>query len=141
LHAYARTRSQDAFAQLVRRYINLVYSSARRQLRDSHLSEDVTQAVFLALSKKASSIPHNVLLSSWLLTATRYIASNTRLIESRRRHHETKAAAMANTATAPDHAHWNEIESALDEAMSELPAVHRDPLVLRYFDGKTTAEI
>src|SRR2546423_7767538 len=97
LDQYARRRSDAAFAEIVRRYAGLVYSSARRQLRDPADAEDVTQAVFLALARKAGSLPATVMLPSWLLTATRHLASNANVVASRRKHHERRAAAMAVT--------------------------------------------
>jgi RNA polymerase sigma factor (sigma-70 family) len=143
LQRYVRQHSQDAFAQLVNRYLGLVYASARRQTSDAHLAEDVTQKVFLALAQKARTLTAGVILSSWLLSATRYIASNTRLVEARRRHHETKAAQMHGEVTAEESGgpEWAKISPWLDEAIGELSPVSRDALALRFFDSKSVAEV
>ena len=50
----------------------MVYSSARRQVRDSHLAEDVPQAVFMLLVRKARAIRQDVALSGWLFITTHY---------------------------------------------------------------------
>src|SRR5690242_4985609 len=72
LTQYVNGGSQDAFAELVTRYLNFVYSAALRQVRISHLAEEVAQMVFTTLARKAASLPRNVVLAGWLHRTARY---------------------------------------------------------------------
>src|SRR4051812_42005716 len=91
LARYVEHADQAAFATLARRHVGLVYSAARRRLRDANLAHDVTQVVFLVLAKKAATIRPGTVLSAWLLKATRYTASNMSKSEFRRRRREQEA--------------------------------------------------
>ncbi len=63
---YARERDEQAFAELVRRHGDWVYSAAKRQMGDGHLAEDVSQAVFLLLAQKAGKLVRSRELGGWL---------------------------------------------------------------------------
>lgn len=137
LHAWAERRDEAAFAELVRRQLGLVHASARRQVGASPLADDVAQAVFLLLARKAGSLGSGVVLSGWLFRTTRFVAARALRAEQRRSHHESLATmqpATADAALAPEH--WKEVEPHLDGAMASLSAADRDAVLLRYFEGK-----
>src|SRR4051812_10797466 len=101
LQQFLLTRSEQAFEQLVRRHIDLVYSAALRQVKDTATAEDVTQRVFTLLATKARTIRAGQALGGWLLVTTRYVAINTIRAESRRRRHEHEAAMIKRQEQPP----------------------------------------
>src|SRR5215204_6284718 len=139
-----RAAAQDAFAEIVRRHVDHVYSAALRQTgRDAHDAEEVTQRVFILLAQKAPTLIDDpgLLLGGWLFNAVRFIARDVLRKDERRARHEKKAAEMADQTrrarSEPSRdPQWKEVEADLDEAMSHLPEPTRGLLVLRFFEGK-----
>jgi len=73
LNAYAEGDEQ-AFETLVEKYFRIVYSVAARQIGDSHLAEEVTQSVFLILSRKARGFSSKTPILGWLFRTTRFVS-------------------------------------------------------------------
>ena len=134
LSLYARTSSESAFRDLVRGYIDLVYSTAYRLVNgDAQSAQDVAQTVFVALAIQARTLPENVMLGGWLHQHTRFVAGKFMRAERRRRSRERQAAEMN---AIEDHSQSNlaEIAPVLDEAIGQLDAEDRDAILLRFFE-------
>jgi RNA polymerase sigma factor (sigma-70 family) len=143
LRCYAEKREQAAFAELVRRRVNLVYSVALRQCGgDSHLAEDVTQKVFTDLARKAGALSRRAVLSGWLYRSAQFAASDIVRAERRRRARETDAQMMQATIGDSNGAiDWEKIRPVIDDAMAELPDADRDAVALRFFEERSYADI
>ena len=140
LRQYAENNSDEAFATLVTRHINLVYSVALRQVGNPHHAEEITQAVFIILAKKAASLRHDGGLPSWLFQVTRLTANNFVRSEFRRQRREQEAY-MESIFDEPGGEAWPSIAPLLDAAVASLSEKDRRAILLRFYEGRNLSEV
>lgn len=142
LRRYTHERSDAAFAELVRRHVDIVYRAAlRRTAGHTHDAADVTQQVFAALARHAAELADHPLLVAWLHTATRHAAA--KLVVSARRRHtreqiSAELAAVDHPETTPD---WPALRAVLDEAIDTLGDADRTAVILRFLEQRPYAEV
>ena len=143
LRRFVEEHHEEAFSELVRRRIDLVYAAALRQLGgDAHRAQDITQQVFIDLARKARTLTSHPSLLAWLYTSTHYAARKFVRTENRRQRREEEAHAM-NQLTGPAGAavDWEHLRRVIDGAMHELDDRDRQIVLMRFFDRQTFAAI
>ncbi len=142
LARYASHQAEDAFAEIVRRHLGLVYSAALRQVRAPQLAEEVAQSIFMKLARHAEQLAPDTILAAWLYQVTRREAIDVVRREASRQLRESHWSGTtemnAMNATADD---WTHIEPLLDEAMHALDETDRAAILLRYFDNRSLREV
>ncbi len=143
LRRYSTERSEAAFAELVRRHVDLVYSAALRLVNgDTHSAQDLTQQVFSELARQARTLARHPALVGWLYTTTRQMACRVIRTEQRRAAREQTAHTMNELlrppAAEPD---WERLGPVLDGAMHELNDADRIAVLLRFFKNKSLREV
>jgi RNA polymerase sigma factor (sigma-70 family) len=140
LARYARENSEAAFAALAERHVNLVYSVALRSTGNPHAAEEITQAVFIILARKAGQLSRHIVLSGWLYQTTRLTAANFLRTEIRRQKREQEAY-MQSTLNEPEDNVWPQIAPLLDDALARLDERDRNAVILRFLENKNLREV
>lgn len=150
LRAYVDGGSEAAFTELVGRYVGMVHASALRQTGRSDLAEDVVQAVFILLARKATTFDPQVLLGGWLFRSVRFAANDLLKAERRRQFRETVAYTMKEQADKvtelagpgkTDSDLWTQVAPEIDGCLGQLGETDRMAILLRFFEDKSFPEV
>jgi RNA polymerase sigma factor (sigma-70 family) len=142
---FAENRSETAFAELVQRHLGLVHSAALRKTGEPHLTQEITQTVFIVLARKAATLSLSTILPVWLHRTTLYVAADALKTQRRRQIREQKAFMQSQLSGPSGHdetaSAWSQLAPMLDDALGELAESDRAALVLRYFQDKPARDI
>lgn len=143
LREYSERQCPAAFAALVQRHLDLVYSAALRQVAgDAHRAEDVAQLVFCELARKARRLVGRASLAGWLYTTSRHVAARNQRAEQRRIAREHSAHSMMHDAIQDSGGGgWEELRPVLDEALGRLTESDREAVILRFLQNRSFAEV
>lgn len=140
LDRFLLEQDEGAFASLVQRHAAMVLGVARKVLHDTHDSEDVFQATFLVLAKKAGAVRRRRVLGGWLYQVAFRLALKAKDDKARRQVRERKVAEMAQAVDESNPVDFDELREGLAQELSGLPEKYRAPLVLHYLEGRTKKE-
>lgn len=142
LGLFAQAGDQAAFAELVGRHVNLVYSAAVRQVGgDDHLAQDVTQEVFRAMAVSAEKLSARDSLTGWLYSTTRNLSRMAVRTHHRWRQREKEANMIRESLPDRNVPEWSDLGPVLDDAMHELSESDREAILLRYFENRSFSEV
>ncbi len=138
LQTYAREHSQQAFAALGAKYAGMVFNTALRRTGNRDLAEDVTQAVFIVLARRAGHLRPSGSLGAWLHKTTLNASANALRSESRRRKHE-RVGARPEAVTDPTAG--TDLAGEIDQALQRIGRSDREILCRHYLEERPIAEI
>ncbi len=136
LQRFVTRREEAAFATLVERHAAMVLGLCRSILHNHHDAEDIFQAVFLVLARKAGSIRKGDSVGSWLYAVAYRLAHKAR-VRTGKRHVCEQKAAMSPEQKPMDEVTWGELRDILHEEVSRLPERYRAAVVSCYWEGRT----
>ena len=143
LRCFRETQSDEAFRELVRRHVGMVYAVALRRVRNADWADEVAHAVFIALARKARSLSDRTILAGWLYRATRFAAGKLLRDEERRARHEKEAAmASLNDCSRDQEAiSCEDLSPLVFETLDTLSRRDRDAILMRFLENRSFAEV
>ncbi|NLK37571.1 MAG: sigma-70 family RNA polymerase sigma factor [Epulopiscium sp.] len=134
--------NQDAFAQLVNQYKNLVYSVILRMVNDSEEANDLAQEVFIKVYKNLDKYQPEYKFSTWIIRIT----TNHVIDYRRRKKQETVniddlVYEPADGITPEDEYVRKETQKGLAQTIENLPDIYKIPIVLYHQQGLRYQEI
>jgi RNA polymerase sigma factor (sigma-70 family) len=141
LRRYVEEHAEGPFTELVHEHLNLVYSAALREMNgDRALAEDVSQAVFTELARKAPRLLAHPSLAGWLYTTVRHLSANLRRADQHRRCREEEVMNATLSEDSPNEV-WQQLRPVLDDALHELKDADREAVVLRFLEERPLREV
>lgn len=143
LHRYSREGSEAAFEEVVRRHVDLVFSVAVRKVGCQQLAEEVVQSAFLDLARSIHRLRSDTVVSAWLYQVAHRTAVDAVRREARRATREQVAVQMnvLDSSSDPTRTDWVQVEPLLDDEVAGLQEPDRIAILLRFFEGKSFAEV
>src|SRR5262249_775917 len=105
------------------------------------LAEDITQAVFSELARKAASLTNHPALAGWLYTCVRRMSANVLRAQDRRQRRELQSQIMNELLSSDSESRWRQSQPVLDDAMHQLNETERNAIVLRFFEERSLREV
>jgi RNA polymerase sigma-70 factor (ECF subfamily) len=139
---------KEALEELYTRYSTGVYALARFMLRQEALAEEATQDIFLNIWLKASSYePDRGEPRAWIMSVAHHKVVD--IIRSRRRNititdpkeYETLDLLPSSQIATDEEAELNLERECIRKALSALPPIQREVIILAYYGGYSQSEI
>ncbi|HSQ54312.1 MAG TPA: sigma-70 family RNA polymerase sigma factor [Gemmata sp.] len=137
LHRFVSRKDSAAFELLVRRHADAVWTAAVRILGNEADAEDVFQATFFALLRKATSV-HGACIGGWL----HRVAVNAAL-KLRSRRTPSASEGVIDELSGQDAANpveVAELDAIVQQEVARLPERYRLPIILCELEGQSHAD-
>jgi len=135
---------KELFAELVRRYKNLVYSVVVRMVNDRDEADDLAQDVFLKVYRNLDKYYPDYKFSTWVIRI-----STNHVIDYRRKNRldtqsldDVEYDTLVAAGSSPEADYLKkELKEMLDKTVAALPDMYRVPIMLYHEQGLSYQEI